>query len=202
MTWKTLSNLALAERLLSFIDWHFLFVSCVSIDDYWNDFKFQCLNVICLTTPITIPFERRNIIPNFLRRAILKKRLLWRKYRHSFNIDTLNNFKVQSRLVRGLSRRHHLHRETIIMQSNDNTKFWRFCSSFTNSNQVSYPLPMICNSKSINSFLKLPDTFTNFSPLFFECQVNFPSYLYTPLLPMYLCSFQFNFRTPMYLLRL
>ena len=36
-------NLALAERLLSFIDWHSLFAPCVSIDDYWNAFKFQCL---------------------------------------------------------------------------------------------------------------------------------------------------------------
>ena len=80
-------------------------------------------NVIHLTTSITIPFARRNIIPHFLRRAILKERLLWRKYRHSPDINTLNNFKTQSRLVRGFSRRHRLHRETIIMQSYDNTKF-------------------------------------------------------------------------------
>ena len=48
------------------------------------------------------------------------------------------------------------------MQSNDNTKFWRFCSSSTNSNQASYPLPMIFNNKSINSFLELPDAFNEF----------------------------------------
>ena len=162
--------------------------------------KFQCLNVISLTTLITIPFVCRNIISHFLRHVILKKRLLWRKYSHSPDIDTLNNFKTQSRLVRSLSRWHRLHRETIIMQSNDNAKFWRFCSSFTNSNQASYLLPMIFNNKSINSFLELPDAFKNFSLLFFECQVNFSSYLYTPLLFMYLCSLIFNFCTTMYLL--
>ena len=48
------------------------------------------------------------------------------------------------------------------MQSNDNTKFWRFCSSSTNSNQASYPLPMIFNNKSINSFLELPDAINEF----------------------------------------
>ena len=78
-------NLALAERPLSFIDWHSLFASCVSIDDYWNAFMFQCLNVIHLTKPIAIPFARHNIILHFLRRAILKRRLLWRKYRSSFS---------------------------------------------------------------------------------------------------------------------
>ena len=31
------SNLVLAEKLLSLIEWHSLFASCVSIDDYWND---------------------------------------------------------------------------------------------------------------------------------------------------------------------
>ena len=96
-----------------------------------------------------------------------KKRLLWRKYRHSPDIDTLNNFKTQSRLIRGLFRRHRLHRETIIMQSNDNTKFWRFCSSSTNSNQASDSLPMIFNNKSINSLQELPDAFNElFSSVF------------------------------------
>ena len=145
-------NLAFAERLLSFIDWHSLFASCISIDDYWNTFKFHCLNVMRLTTLITIPFARRYNIPHFLRRAILKKLLLWHNYRHSPDIDTLNNFKTQSWLLRDLSRRHRLHRKTIILQSNDNTKFWRFCSSFTNSNQASYSLPMIFNIKYIISF--------------------------------------------------
>ena len=121
----------------------------------------QCLSLIRLTT-LTIPFARRNIILHFIRRAILKKRLLWRKYCHSPDIDTLNNFKTKFRLVRCLSRRHRLHRETIIMQSNDNTKFWRFCSSSTNSYQASYPLAMIFNKKSINSFLEQPDTFNEF----------------------------------------
>ena len=48
------------------------------------------------------------------------------------------------------------------MQSNGNTKFWHFCSLSTNSNQASYPLPMIFNNKSINSFLELPDAFSEF----------------------------------------
>ena len=130
-------NLALAEKLLSFIN---LFASCVSTDNYWNALKFQCLNVIRQTTPLAIPFARRYIIPHSTRRAILKRRLLWCKYRHSRDINTLNNFKTQSRLVKGLSRRHRLHRETIIMQSNENIKFWRFCSSSTNFNQASNPL--------------------------------------------------------------
>ena len=139
-------------------------------------FKFQCLNVIHLSTPITILFARRNIIPHFLRRAILKKRLLWRKYRHFPDFNTFNNLKTQFRLVRGLSRQHRLHSETIIMQSNDN-----------NSNQAS-PLPMIFNNKFTNSFLELLDAFNEFFSSVFRvpgqlAQLSlYPTSSYVPLL--------------------
>ena len=65
-------NLAFTERLLSVIGWHSLFVSCDSINDYWNALKFLCLNAIRLSTPITNPIVCRNVKLHLLRRAILK----------------------------------------------------------------------------------------------------------------------------------
>jgi len=116
-------NIQLASHMLSNTNWHALFENCRSINQYWTKFKDVCLSIIKSTSPLSHPFKRIKTFPKSIRRAILKKKRLWRKYVLDCLPSRLQAFKDQCRTVSAQLRGFRTRREHIVAFERSKSEF-------------------------------------------------------------------------------
>ena len=98
-------------RLLR-IDWFNVFKSCLNVNDLWRMFCLTVNDVIAECMPLKR--KRRQYIchlPYYIRHAIVKKRLAWRRFKQSGDPASSAKFKHWSSRVRLMIKSHVLERD-------------------------------------------------------------------------------------------
>ena len=113
-----------------------VFLSCPSIelgesvDQVWDKFSTPIVNAIQFFVPMkavhTRPLKKSKYWPRHIRRALNKKRSLWRSYRNNASLLTKCKYKEQAAYVRKLIHDHNMQIELSVINRANLGTFYRF----------------------------------------------------------------------------
>ena len=123
---------------LSGVDWQSLFSFNLTVDSLWSAFCDILQSAIDLYVPFyTVSSSKFSVnrtklrkYPRVIRKAIARKRCLWRCHRHDLADENLwRQYKAAHSECRKLIREYELKRETEVVEANNLGKFYRFVNN-------------------------------------------------------------------------
>ena len=188
---------------LNSIDWHNIFSSCTTADDYWNTFSNTLHNLLSIHCPSYLPTDpnKRKVVlfPIAIKRLQARKKKLWRKMRTSASSSLSSEYKSACNAYRQAVRQFHLDRESKVLNSHESSDLFKFVRNKLNRSSSIPPLADSFGNVTSDPSLKA-NLFNDFfssvytaddtslplfpnRPITTNCPLNHVSFTYENILP-------------------